>query len=110
MTWGSGDMVRQLLAAGLVDELGAIVHPAVLGAASLFGNNAQPSAFTWRTRPARLAVCCSPATRAAARCAQERSKMLSNDQCSKGMHSGALSRGTLRPNNSFKPMPLRGTA
>jgi len=47
LTWGSGDMVCQLLAAGLVDELRLIIYPVVLGRGKrLFGNNAQPSAFT----------------------------------------------------------------
>lgn len=47
MTWGSGDVVRQLLAAGLVDELRLIIYPVVLGHGKrLFGNNAQPAAFT----------------------------------------------------------------
>jgi len=47
MTWGSADMVRQLLAAGLVDELRLIVYPIVLGRGKrLFGDDAQPSAFT----------------------------------------------------------------
>jgi dihydrofolate reductase len=47
LTWGSADMVRQLLAAGLVDELRLMIYPVVLGRGKhLFGNNAQPSAFT----------------------------------------------------------------
>jgi dihydrofolate reductase len=47
LTWGSGDMLRQLLAAGLVDELQLLIHPVVLGHGKrLFGNNAQPSSFT----------------------------------------------------------------
>ena len=47
LTHGSGDMVRQLLAAGLVDELRLLMYPVVLGRGKhLFGNNAQPSAFT----------------------------------------------------------------
>src|SRR4030095_12951957 len=47
LTWGSGDMVGQLLAAGLVDELRLMIYPVVLGRGKrLFGNNAQPSAFT----------------------------------------------------------------
>jgi len=46
LTWGSGDMVRQLLAAGLVDELRLLIYPVVLGRGSrLFGDNAQASAF-----------------------------------------------------------------
>ena len=47
LTWGSGDMVRQLLAAGLVDELWFLVYPVVLGRGKrLFSNNAQASACT----------------------------------------------------------------
>jgi dihydrofolate reductase len=47
LTWGSGDMVRQLLGAGLVDELRLLIYPVVLGHGKrLFGDNAQPSAFT----------------------------------------------------------------
>ncbi|UVJ42156.1 dihydrofolate reductase family protein [Pseudomonas sp. LS1212] len=47
LTQGSGDMVRQLLAAGLVDELRLMIFPIVLGRGKrLFGDNAQASAFT----------------------------------------------------------------
>ncbi|MNF98468.1 hypothetical protein D3C84_813260 [compost metagenome] len=47
LTQGSGDLVRQLLAAGLVDELRLMIYPIVLGRGKrLFGDNAQPSAFT----------------------------------------------------------------
>jgi dihydrofolate reductase len=47
LTWGSGAMVRQLLATGLVDELRLLIYPVVLGRGKrLFGDNAQPSAFT----------------------------------------------------------------
>lgn len=47
MTWGSGDMVHQLFAAGLVDELRLMIYPVVLGRGKrLFGDDAQPSAFT----------------------------------------------------------------
>ena len=47
LTHGCGDMVRQLLAAGLVDELRFMVYPVILGRGKhLFGNSAQPSAFT----------------------------------------------------------------
>jgi dihydrofolate reductase len=47
LTWGSGDLVCQLLAAGLVDELRLLVFPVVLGRGKrMFGDNAQPSAFT----------------------------------------------------------------
>ena len=47
LTHGSGDMVRQLLAAGLVDELRLLIYPVVLGRGKrLFDDNAQVSAFT----------------------------------------------------------------
>lgn len=47
LTHGSGDMVRQLLAAGLVDELWLMLYPVVLGRGKrLFGDDAQVSAFT----------------------------------------------------------------
>jgi dihydrofolate reductase len=47
LTWGSGDMVRQLFAAGLVDELRLMTYPVVLGRGKrLIDNTAQPSAFT----------------------------------------------------------------
>lgn len=47
LTWGSADMVRQLLAAGLVDEFRLLIYPVVLGRGKrLFGDNAQASAFT----------------------------------------------------------------
>jgi dihydrofolate reductase len=47
LTWGSANMVRQLLAAGLVDELRLMICPVILGHGKrLFGDNAQPSAFT----------------------------------------------------------------
>ena len=47
LTWGSADMARQLLAAGLVDELRFQIYPVVLGRGKrLFGDNAQVSAFT----------------------------------------------------------------
>ena len=47
LTWGSGDMVRQLLAAGLVDELRLLIYPVVLARGKrLFGDNAQMPAFT----------------------------------------------------------------
>ena len=46
LTHGSGDMVRQLLAAGLVDELRLLIYPVLLGRGKrLFGDNAQASAF-----------------------------------------------------------------
>jgi len=47
LTFGSGDMVRQLLAAGLVDELRMLIYPVMLGRGKrLFDDNAQASAFT----------------------------------------------------------------
>lgn len=47
LTWGSADMVRQLLSAGLVDELRLMIYPVELGCGKrLFGDNPQPSAFT----------------------------------------------------------------
>jgi dihydrofolate reductase len=47
LTFGSGDMVRQLLAAGLVDELRLLIYPVILGRGKrLFGDNARASAFT----------------------------------------------------------------
>jgi len=47
MTWGSGDLVRQLLAAGLVEEFRLMIYPVVIGRGKrLFDDNAQPSAFT----------------------------------------------------------------
>ncbi|MDI5985341.1 dihydrofolate reductase family protein [Halomonas sp. M4R5S39] len=47
LTWGSADMVRQLLAAGLVDELRLLIYPVILGHGKrLFGDDAQVSAFT----------------------------------------------------------------
>jgi dihydrofolate reductase len=47
LTWGSADMVHQLLAAGLVDELQLMIYPVVLGHGKrLFGDKAQPSTFT----------------------------------------------------------------
>ena len=40
-------MVRQLLAAGLVDELWFLIYPVVLGRGKrLFGNDAEASAFS----------------------------------------------------------------
>ena len=47
MTWGSGDMVRQLLSAGLVDELRLLIYPVVLGRGKrLFDDKAEASSFT----------------------------------------------------------------
>jgi dihydrofolate reductase len=47
MTWGSPGLVRQLLAARLVDELWLLTYPVVLGAGKrLFGPEALPSALT----------------------------------------------------------------
>jgi dihydrofolate reductase len=47
LTHGSGDMVRQLLAAGLVDELRLLIYPVLPGRGKrLFSGNARVSAFT----------------------------------------------------------------
>jgi len=47
LTWGSGEIVRQLLAAGLVDELRLLTYPVVLGHGKrLFDDHAQPFSFT----------------------------------------------------------------
>lgn len=47
LTQGSGDLVRQLLADGLVDELRLMIFPVVFGRGKrLFDDNAQASAFT----------------------------------------------------------------
>ncbi|HLT47480.1 MAG TPA: dihydrofolate reductase family protein [Rubricoccaceae bacterium] len=47
LTQGSGDVVRQLLAAGLVDELRLVTCPVVLGCGErLFGDDAEAAAFT----------------------------------------------------------------
>lgn len=47
LTWGSGDIMRQLLAAGLVDELRLFMYPVVLGHGKrLFDDDARASAFT----------------------------------------------------------------
>jgi dihydrofolate reductase len=47
LAWGSGDLVRQLLAVGLVDELRLLIYPVVLARGKrLFGDNAQVAAFT----------------------------------------------------------------
>jgi dihydrofolate reductase len=47
LTWGSADMVRQLLAVGLVDEFRLMIYPVVLGHGKrLFGDGSEPSAFT----------------------------------------------------------------
>jgi dihydrofolate reductase len=47
LTWGSGDVMRQLLAAGLVDELWLWIYPVVLGQGKrLFDGEAEASAFT----------------------------------------------------------------
>ena len=47
LTWGSGDMLQQLLASGLVDDLWLLVYPVILGPGKrLFGDNAQASSFT----------------------------------------------------------------
>lgn len=47
LTFGSGDMVRQLLAADLVDDLSLLVYPVMLGAGKrVFGDDAQARAFS----------------------------------------------------------------
>ncbi|KGN31617.1 dihydrofolate reductase, partial [Knoellia aerolata DSM 18566] len=47
LTFGSGDMVRQLLAADLVDDLSLLVYPVMLGPGKrVFGDDAQARAFT----------------------------------------------------------------
>jgi dihydrofolate reductase len=47
LTFGSGDMVRQLLAAGLVDELRLLIYPVILGHGKrLFGDDGLACAFT----------------------------------------------------------------
>ena len=47
LTFGSSDMVRQLLVAGLVDDLRLLIYPVMLGRGKrLFGDNALASAFT----------------------------------------------------------------
>jgi dihydrofolate reductase len=47
LTWGSSEVVRQLLAAGLVDDLRLLIHPIILGPGKrLFGDDARASAFT----------------------------------------------------------------
>ena len=47
LAWGSGDMVRRLLAAALVDELWLQIHPVVLGRGKrLFDDNSAASAFS----------------------------------------------------------------
>ncbi|WP_087631166.1 dihydrofolate reductase family protein [Caballeronia telluris] len=47
LTFGSGDMVCQLLAAGLVDELRLLTYPILLGRGKrLFGDDVLASAFT----------------------------------------------------------------
>jgi dihydrofolate reductase len=46
LTWGSGELLRQLLAAGLVDELRLMSYPVVLGRGKrLFDDNARAAAF-----------------------------------------------------------------
>ena len=47
LTFGSGETVRQLLAAGLVDELCLLIYPVLLGRGKrLFSDDALASAFT----------------------------------------------------------------
>lgn len=49
LTQGSSELVQQLLAAGLVDELRLLVHPVLLGPGKrLFGDTAQAAAFRLR--------------------------------------------------------------
>ncbi|WP_449433833.1 dihydrofolate reductase family protein [Pseudomonas putida] len=49
LTQGSAELVQQLLAAGLVDELRLLIHPLLLGHGKrLFSDDAAPSAFTLR--------------------------------------------------------------
>jgi dihydrofolate reductase len=52
LTQGSGELVRQLLAAGLVDELRLLIHPLLLGRGKrLFGDDAQAAALNWWNQP-----------------------------------------------------------
>ncbi|MCE1229218.1 MAG: dihydrofolate reductase family protein [Firmicutes bacterium] len=55
LTHGSGDLVRQLLAAGLVDDLRLMIYPVMLGRGKrLFGENEAPSSFAltqWKVTP-----------------------------------------------------------
>lgn len=47
LTWGSSDILSQLLAAGLVDEFQLLTYPVILGCGKrLFGRGARPAAFT----------------------------------------------------------------
>jgi dihydrofolate reductase len=47
LTWGSSEVVRQLLAVGLVDDLRLLIHPIILGHGKrLFDEDAQASALT----------------------------------------------------------------
>ena len=47
LTFGSGDMLRPLFAAGLVDDLRLLTYPVILGRGKrLFGDDALSSAFT----------------------------------------------------------------
>jgi dihydrofolate reductase len=46
LSFGSGDTVRQLLSAGLVDDLRLLVYPVMLGRGKrLFGDDAMPSSY-----------------------------------------------------------------
>ncbi len=46
LTWGSSDLARQMLAAGLVDELRLIIYPVLLGKGKrLYDGQAQPAGF-----------------------------------------------------------------
>jgi dihydrofolate reductase len=47
LTWGSSNMLHQLFAAGLVDELLLLIYPVVIGSGKrLFDDNAQVTTFT----------------------------------------------------------------
>lgn len=46
LTWGSADLVHQLLETGLVDEFRLMIYPVIIGSGKrLFGEHTQPSAF-----------------------------------------------------------------
>ncbi|WP_151883764.1 dihydrofolate reductase family protein [Pseudomonas putida] len=60
LTQGSADLVQQLLAADLVDELQLLLHPLLLGHGKrLFGNDAAAAAFTlqhWVVSPKGVVI------------------------------------------------------
>jgi len=62
LTWGSSDLVRQMLAEGLVDTLWLFVYPVVLGAGKrLWDGSAMPSSFrvvNSETTPAGMQALC----------------------------------------------------